>query len=288
MIISCNLDLDVRSKALPNFSVPVSENLPLRVVSNGHFYAGNNYLTERSEESDYLILYTIEGEGELYYRDKQWHLPPNTLALIDCREYHLYKTVGGKGWNFKYIHFQGNAAQEYFSLINLSGFSVVEIKDKNINALFEKIYEIIDLDHYLPDLKVCANIIKLLTDIVIEKRKPLRSSGNKYKSDIDDAIYYIKNHYATLKTIDEICESVHLSKYHFIRLFKEHTGYSPYEYLTNYRITVAKYYLSETNFSVDNIARRIGFADSNSFIKRFKAAISTTPYQYRKNNSILG
>ena len=286
MNISCNLDLDPRSKALPNLQIPASSSLPLRVISTGHFYAGNSYMTERNEQNDYLILYTIEGAGALAYRGRQWNLRKGSLAVVDCNEYHLYKTVGNFGWNFKYIHFQGKAAAEYFALVNGGGFKPIEIKNKQINAKFEKIYEIIDLDRYLPDLKVCAQTVALLTDIICEKKKPQKSSGNKYKSDVDDAIYYIKNHYSTLKTIDEICEHIHLSKYHFIRVFKEHTGFSPYEYLTNYRITVAKYYLSETNFSVDDIARRIGYGDSNSFIKRFKAAANTTPYQYRKNNSI--
>ena len=47
---------------------------------------------------------------------------------------------------------------------------------------------------------------------------------------IERAIRFIENNFISQPTLDQIAESVHLSKYHFNRLFKRWAGISPIQF----------------------------------------------------------
>jgi transcriptional regulator GlxA family with amidase domain len=72
------------------------------------------------------------------------------------------------------------------------------------------------------------------------------------------------------------------SLHHFAHIFKSTIGYSPYEYLTKYRITRAKSLLKESTASIDEISWDVGFDSTSNFIKTFRGLEGVTPLKYRK------
>ena len=66
-----------------------------------------------------------------------------------------------------------------------------------------------------------------------------------------------------------------------LRCFQYSIGQSPVEYLMNYRISMAKKLLEETNCSVTDIALRCGFSSNSYFGKIFREKCEETPGQYR-------
>ncbi len=71
------------------------------------------------------------------------------------------------------------------------------------------------------------------------------------------------------------------SSEHFSRLFKQHTGSSFRESVTNARINQAKYLLSSTEYSICQIADITGMQDIYMFSKFFKKHTATSPSEYR-------
>lgn len=98
---------------------------------------------------------------------------------------------------------------------------------------------------------------------------------------IKDARILIDRNYAENIDLDHIAGRVYLSKYHFMRLFKEAYGTSPHKYLTNKRIEAAKKLLS-TNRSVSVVCREVGFESVHSFSNLFKRHTGVSPGQFRK------
>jgi AraC family transcriptional regulator len=70
---------------------------------------------------------------------------------------------------------------------------------------------------------------------------------------------YIHTHYARALTADELAAAAHLSKFHFIRLFRAVHGVTPYAYLQRKRAMVAKRLLETIDFGHEEIALRAGF-----------------------------
>jgi len=98
---------------------------------------------------------------------------------------------------------------------------------------------------------------------------------------IERAISYIKNHYHNDIGIDEVCEFIGLSASHFCTLFKQITGSTFLEYVTNCRIEKAKYLLLHTEVKVYQLAPLVGYQDSKYFTQVFKKMTGMTPSEYR-------
>lgn len=73
-----------------------------------------------------------------------------------------------------------------------------------------------------------------------------------------------------------------MSRYHFIRLFKQSTGMTPYQYLTQCRLERAQHLLANTDLTIAEIAERVGFATHSHFTKVFRQHFSVTPKVYRQ------
>ena len=100
---------------------------------------------------------------------------------------------------------------------------------------------------------------------------------------IEQVVHYIEKNYANAITIDDMMKEIHISKYHFIRLFNRVIGATPYNYLTTYRINIAKKLLYSTDQSVSEIAEACGFLDASNFIAQFKKHTGQKPLQYRNS-----
>ena len=89
-----------------------------------------------------------------------------------------------------------------------------------------------------------------------------------------------ESHGATLLVAD-IARHVNMSPFHFARMFKLSTGYSPHSYLTVRRIERAKGMLERTSVPLAEIARAVGFATQAHFTGVFRSRTGTTPRAYR-------
>ena len=100
------------------------------------------------------------------------------------------------------------------------------------------------------------------------------------------AVAYINEHYADCDLkLPDVLEHLGVSRSYFSTVFKEKTGQSFVEYLTNLRMEKAKEYLRETGLCTYEIAERIGFADPHYFSLTFRRRTGMTPRQYREAES---
>ena len=83
-------------------------------------------------------------------------------------------------------------------------------------------------------------------------------------------------------TLDRLAAQAGLSKFHFIRLFKNATGVSPSRYHLNLRMNAARRLLRETNESVVTIALDVGYNNPGRFAQLFRRETGLTPSDYRR------
>ena len=92
---------------------------------------------------------------------------------------------------------------------------------------------------------------------------------------------------SSIRSVDQIAQSVCLSPRHFKRRFKQATGESPLNYLQKLRIHHARELLENSLDSVDEISRRVGYEDSSAFRRLFKRHTSLSPREYRNRFSMV-
>ena len=110
---------------------------------------------------------------------------------------------------------------------------------------------------------------------------PLRSHSN-ISNAVLSAQRYVNDHFAEKITLQGIAEENFLSRHTLSLAFKDIVGIPFKEYLVLFRITEAKKLLITTDFSVEEIAERVGYDNVNNFIRIFKSREAVTPLRYRR------
>jgi len=80
---------------------------------------------------------------------------------------------------------------------------------------------------------------------------------------------------------DELANAAGLSRAYFARLFKQHTGQSIREYLTQQRLSHARQMLVEGMLNVSQVAYAVGYDDPFYFSRQFTKAFGVSPSRFR-------
>lgn len=95
--------------------------------------------------------------------------------------------------------------------------------------------------------------------------------------------HYIDTHYKEPLTLDTLSSVAHINKYYLAHAFKEEYGLSPIRYMISRRIDESRFLLQETDMSMSQIARVLGFSSASYFSQSFRRSEGMTPAEYRKN-----
>ena len=84
-------------------------------------------------------------------------------------------------------------------------------------------------------------------------------------------------------SLDEYAQMCNMSKFHFLRIFKDVTGVSPLEYRNKVRFDHAKELLQDTSIPINAISRAVGYSSDTYVCDAFKSKTGVSPSKYRKN-----
>lgn len=107
--------------------------------------------------------------------------------------------------------------------------------------------------------------------------RPERAHAGLSREKLMCAIEYIQNELDKDLKVSAIANAVHMSPFHFTRLFKRSTGQTPYRFVIRARANKAKELLTSGKFSIIEIAHRLGFADQSHLTRHLKRIFGVTP-----------
>lgn len=102
---------------------------------------------------------------------------------------------------------------------------------------------------------------------------------------LQNAILYIHDNFTQKLTLDEIADSIHVSKSECCRCFKRSISITPFDYLMQHRIYESALMLqrdSHGTMSIQELARQSGFNNASYYNKIFKKYLGCTPMEYRE------
>lgn len=96
-------------------------------------------------------------------------------------------------------------------------------------------------------------------------------------------IAYIEEGYAEDIELDRMAADLHLNRFHLMKLFREVTGMTVFDYIYTRRVNQAKilFFHSDSN-TVTDVCYKVGFKHLSHFSRVFKKQVGMTPDQYRK------
>ncbi len=127
------------------------------------------------------------------------------------------------------------------------------------------------------DEALCSELFLSLADSLVPTH--LSSDDRRDSTIIRKAKDMIHANLEHVLKLDEMCAELGISKFQFIRLFKAHTGISPYQYFLNCKVERAKQ-LIEKNRDIYLAVAACGFFDLAHLNRHFKSVYGTTAFEY--------
>lgn len=155
----------------------------------------------------------------------------------------------------------------------------------------QQVKEILNLNEKQPDgyeLLTKSALLKLWYLIYQQYTQQGATSqlklNNQDEHRVKQAIFYIQEHFMESITLDDIANSILVSKSECCRCFKRALGITPFEYLMKYRIMESTKRMHKKSLeSISEIAGAVGFNNTSYFNKIFKKYMHCTPTIYRNS-----
>jgi AraC family transcriptional regulator len=140
-----------------------------------------------------------------------------------------------------------------------------------------------------PDESIYAETLGLLLSLELSRighRKPTQPSparGGLTRRQIRQVIDYMEANLQNDINLGDLAGLLNLSRFHFVRTFKQSTGLPPHRFLMARRIERAKELLAEPGMSITEVSRRAGFHGVTQLTRSFRRLTGTTPSGFRRD-----
>lgn len=264
---------------------PLSSGLyPLGI---GYYRQASGHQMERDSHDDNLLIYCLDGEGELEVEGQKHRVRPGDILLIPRGIQHAYKARPSNPWTIYWTHFHGHHAADFIQHIaaRKTGQNQLIIPigiHSRLASDFEALLEARESTYNINAYICAANQLRqILTHIAL--LQPLaRHKQSGEGLDIERIHSLMQARIHEQLDLDTLAETVNLSKYHFVKKYKEITGTTPINHFIQLKIERACHLLDTTNNHVNEIAFSVGYEDAYYFSRIFKKLMGVSPSQYRK------
>ncbi len=259
----------------------------LKSSSFGWHYAIYPYCFDRHKGlGNYLIFFTLDGNGHILYNGKEYSALKNTVTILPPFFPHKYFVDKESHWEFYWVHIEPYGIKNFIdSILAKQGVNFqiqgIDKFGKYIENMLESPYIGIENEIY-----ISRQTSELLHDLFYASvvNYSLNSDNNNFVKEVID---YISQNYMNQITIQNISEKLFMSPCYIIRNFKKYTGYTPYAYLKKYRLMKSIELLSATNFQIKEVAAMVGYNSVSHFISEFKDEKDVTPNEFRQKIKII-
>ena len=260
------------------FIYNTKSSFPVIIENIGTTYPNPKYRVSRTNNDMFIFEYILSGSGYIEVNGEKFKVSTNDVYIIEPGQDHTYYSDPKNPFKKIWINFYSEIFKEIFNSFGLSGKTV--FKNSETLELFEQIQNLKKVSNFSDDLcyEIAPILFKILCKLAMNSSTLITVSktAKLTKKYIDDNIY-------TNISIEDIADNLKLSKAHIIRDFTKNYGISPYNYIIEQKIALAKKMLVLHNMNITEISNQLGFEDTNYFSKFFKKKTGISPSQYRKS-----
>lgn len=235
---------------------------------------------------DYQIIYIASGVGHFHFdsAENETIVPVVNIVLYRPKELQKYGYYGEDKTEVYWIHFTGSDVKNILRKYGLKDKE--RIFHVSSSMEYERIFKriVIELQRCQDNYEEMLTL--LLTHLLIVFDRELSREHiitNEYMDrEMDNAVSYFNENYNKDISIEQYAESRGMSVSWFIRNFKKFTGTSPMQFIVSLRINNAQILLEQTNYTINEIAKIVGYDDQLYFSRLFRKQKEFSPSQYRK------
>lgn len=252
-------------------SVSESYNNALDAVEYRLFY-GKQSVTEyesiRPQETMHMD-YPYDMEQEILRQAIRFHNRVKTMEHLDQFAEGM-RHISAEDANL-YIHQLGVAVNR--ALRQTEGISV------------NHLYSMREFSHFMDALTTLKEKQQQIRATLDELFQMAAEGADRKKQGIVQRVedYIAQNYQNPDITVEDIAMSAGLSSNYLRRIFRDQCGYSPMDYLVNYRIETAKELFRDTTHTAKEVAELVGYANTKYFYSLFKKQTGQSTYEYKQS-----
>jgi AraC-like DNA-binding protein len=235
---------------------------------------------------EYQILYITRGEGEFESKVAgPRRVTAGSAVLLFPDVWHRYRPIKEFGWDEYWISYDGDYVRKLVENSFLKPEEPVMKTglDEAVLHGYMSMIERMRLEPVgFPQL-IAADAVEILAAVLGAARG--QQSGSHTSTVIRQAKSLLEADLEGALSMDKLAGQLTMSITHFYRLFKEHTGMSPYQYHLQLRINRAKEMLHGTDLTIKEIAKKLRFESEFHFSKLFKRKTQFSPTDWRRLTS---
>jgi AraC-like DNA-binding protein len=232
--------------------------------------------------SEYQALFITRGEGTFESKPSgAKRVSAGNVILLFPEVWHRFRPSPRVGWDEYWISFNGANVAQWVDEAFISPQSPV-LKTGLDYLLLHAYVTLLDRLRSEPvgfQQLLAASAMEILAAALGAVRG--QGAGNQMHTLVCKAKSLLETQVEAIPSIESIATSLGLSATHFYRVFREHTGLSPYQYHLQLRIERAKQMLYGTSLSVKEIANTLAFESPFHFSNTFKRKTGVSPSQFR-------
>lgn len=233
------------------------------------------------------ILLVLAGSGEANVDGETYHITKGDIIIYNPYTVHWESTEGESGIEIAFFgitNFQvANLPTDYLIAENVSPVLHTKKLESKFAFYFRSLVDEISGDQQYGELmaKYWARLILIGV---------LRLANISEAKFVTNAIFtkihqYLSTHYTEIESMDQVCESLGVSKYYLSHVFKNYMGVPPMQYVTSQKMAHAKKLLYETDLSASAVGELCGYKDHSLFFKTFKKIVGVTPLVFREKSN---
>ncbi|MGN6416493.1 MAG: helix-turn-helix domain-containing protein [Pseudobacter sp.] len=151
------------------------------------------------------------------------------------------------------------------------------IMELNQQHGFDSVLELMSILH---DLSISRNQ-RFLSDATFNSTEKYTYNSRRIESTFE----FMNQHFQNVITLADVAKKANMSEVSFSRFFKQRTGNTFIDSLTEIRLGHASRMLIDTSHSVSEIAYRCGFNNMSNFNRIFRKKKGCTPKEFRESFS---
>ena len=167
----------------------------------------------------------------------------------------------------------GSQTLRVYSLCKLEAIAFL------LKFLQEAGFEIIELENSLTTIDLCDHQLS-------SGAKSENSNSHEWIFPSNPRLYkvfeFIESNYCRNIKLKEVAQAMGYSSSYLTNLVRRITGKTVNDWIIQRRMTQARYLLSETKYSIEEIGFKIGYQNINHFYHQFRAQHKTTPKAWRE------
>ncbi|ABV36412.1 transcriptional regulator, AraC family [Shewanella sediminis HAW-EB3] len=243
---------------------------------------------DRHVHLDYHIGVVSSGCQQYSHRGSAYHLGPGLISSLNPDETHNGQSYTSEGYQVHVMsvpyHYVSQISQEVSQTEGF--FHTPLIDDNHLYQAFLKLHMMLTQHQSnLSSLQIETSMLAFTTELFLRHGNVPEQATDKNnalsQSQIKEVMAMFHDDPGQEFLLETLANSVGLSKFQFLRRFKQSIGMTPHAYLKRVRLEYAKKALIKGG-NVADIAHRVGFFDQSHLNKAFKQAYLITPAHFQR------